>query len=187
MCQSTLRKTISFILLSTILMNSIGYVAVYALIRWHVTHEISELIEHHDENEFSELILPLSVVQQPNKDFTRLNKREFRYKGKMFDIVTQKRIGQAIHFIVIHDPNDEQNFNRLAENTNLQSQTPKNTETGKSVLIDIIAKGLFSPLYSVKSTTYQAILHQHSLALIQNIFLPETPCLRVPVPPPKIS
>lgn len=182
-----MRKTISAILLSAILMNSIGYIAVFGLLRWRITHDVYELIEHHEQKEYTELILPLSILHNPNKDFTRINRTEFRYKGKMYDIVTQKISGNSVHFTVINDPNDERNYQRLAENTNLQTQTPLNTENGKSVLSDIIVKGLFAPLYSVKSAHFKSTLHQSHLSALQNLFLPDSPCLLVPVPPPKIS
>lgn len=168
-------------------MNSIGYVAVYGLFRWHITHEIFELIEHHDRNKYTELILPLSVVQHPDKNFIRLNDREFRYKGKMYDIVSQKLTNNTVHFIVIHDKNDERNFNRLAENTNLQSQTPGNMKTGKSTVPDTFIKVLFSPLFSVRSTSFHVSLTQNSTALSQNMLFPESPCIQVPVPPPRMA
>ena len=182
-----MRRTISFILLCTILMNSIGYIALYGMFRWHITHEISELIEHHDSQEFAELILPLSIIQNPGKDFTRTGRREFRYQGKMYDIVSQKLSGNFMHFTVIHDPNDERNFQKLSKNTAMHSQSPQNTENGKSVLIDIIVKGLFSSLFSQTLASHLSILSRGSLFSIQHGILPDSPTLQVLVPPPQCS
>lgn len=179
------RKTVAILLLSCFLMNAIGYVGLYALMRWHIVHEISELIERHDSEDYSELILSKKQIDSADGQFTRINKHEFRYKGKMYDIVSQNKIGDSIRYTVIHDRKDELNFDRLATNTNLQDQSSADSPAHKSALLDTMVKNLYAPLFFQVTRRYNIKTFSSIISAIQLQNLPDTPFLQVPVPPPK--
>jgi len=168
-------------------MNSLGYIGVYSLLRWHITHEMYESIEHHDVNDYTELIIPISECKNPDHEFIRINTHEFRYKGKMYDIVSQKKVGDSVHFTAIYDPHDEMNFHHLAETVQAQLQTPKNTEMDHSKVVDVMVKGFFSPLFFTKIPVYNSIFSGRHLKKNRSNLLPDSPFVRIPVPPPKIS
>lgn len=167
-------------------MNSIGYVGLYGLLRWHDTHRIHELIEHHDRSDYKNLILPVSVYENQSDDtFIKLNDHEFRYHGEMYDIVSQKRVGNAIHFVVIQDNKDERNFHRLAVNTHLQTQSPKTSGTNKTTLLDVIVKSFLTFLYVPNEPANRSEITGKNVFNAKKLTLPRSPFLRVPVPPPK--
>lgn len=181
------RKTITSILLIAILINSIGYVGIFGFLRWQITHKISELIEHHDEGRYTKLVLPVSAYDQSNPQLEKINAHEFRYKGNMYDIVSQKRIGDTIHFIVIHDLRDQANFHRLAVASRLQSQTSSGTHSGKANISGSVLKDLFAPIFTNKIPQYTSLFTATSVITSEALQLPKTPFLPVPVPPPKNS
>ncbi|HKI45625.1 MAG TPA: hypothetical protein VKA08_09875 [Balneolales bacterium] len=166
-------------------MNAIGYVGLYALMRWHIVHEISELVEQHDQAYYSELILSEIQMNPANGQFVRINNHEFRYEGKMYDVVSQKRIGNSIHYTVIHDQKDELNFDRLATDTNLQDHSQQGRKTQKPALLDTMVKNLYAPLFFQVTRRYNIRPFRNIISAIHGQNLPDTPFLRVPVPPPK--
>jgi len=168
-------------------MNAIGYVGLYAITRLQIVHEISELIEHHDTGAYSQLIFSKEDMNPARGHFVRINKHEFRYKGKMYDVVSQQKIGDTIHFTVIHDHRDEINFDQLAANTNLQEQSQANPKSADHVLLDTMVKSLFAPLYFPSTKPISFKPHIHALTALFCFELPANPFQRVPVPPPKIS
>ena len=174
-------------LLSSFLMNAIGYVGLYALMRWHIVHEISELIERHDQADYSELVLTENQMGRANGQFFRINEHEFRYKGKMYDVVSQKQVGTSIHYTVIHDQKDELNFYRLATDTDLQDQSHQANKTQKTDVLDTMVKSLFAPLYFPSSTSNTEKRDTVFFIAYCQTTLPEIPYLRVPVPPPKAA
>ena len=168
-------------------MDAIGYVGLYALTRWQIVHEISELIEQHDSADYSELILSESQMNPASGQFVRINDHEFRYKGKMYDVVSQKRVGSNIHYTVIHDQKDELNFSRLATDTNLQDQAPQGSKTQKSALLDTMVKSLFSVFYFPSSGRNNNKESAGYFTASAQFDLPDIPYMRVPVPPPRVT
>ncbi len=169
-------------------MNAIGYVGLYALMRWQIVHEISELIRRdgHDSADYSKLVLSESQMNPASGQFVRINNHEFRYKGKMYDVVSQKQIGTTIHYTVIHDQKDELNFDRLATDSNLQDQSHQWGKAQKPAIPDTMVKSLFAPLYFTSSSSNKEKRATGFVITFSQSNLPEIPYLQVPVPPPKV-
>lgn len=70
------------------------------------------------KNERLLISIPKWMEKIPNKDFKRIHKREFRYKGEMYDILYTKEDKDTTHYIVIHDPKETNLFAQLDEYLN---------------------------------------------------------------------
>ncbi len=70
------------------------------------------------ENERLLFSIPNWMEETPNKDFKRIHKGEFRYKGEMYDILYAKKDADTTHYIVIHDPKETNLFAKLDEHLN---------------------------------------------------------------------
>jgi hypothetical protein len=101
-----LRKALACAILALFLFNSIGYYLLFELNRHLVVREMQSAITNHSEKY---TILTIANVST-NKDFQRIHKKEFRYKGEMYDIVRELRTGQKTVFICLHDKKESKLF-----------------------------------------------------------------------------
>lgn len=72
--------------------------------------ETAEAVRH--------LTLSRTERQSPSSSFTRIDEREFRYRGNLYDIVHQEWRGSDWHVWVLHDREEEQYLDALAQSMN---------------------------------------------------------------------
>lgn len=107
------------ILLFILLFNSIGVFIVFKYEQTLVRKEVKRRIKFGiPENERLLLSIPKWMEEIPNKDFKRIHKGEFIYKGEMYDILYTQEDTDTTHYIVIHDPKETNLFARLDEHIN---------------------------------------------------------------------
>jgi len=94
-----LKKPLAFLILLVILFNSIGYYLLFEVRKYVVKKEIQTAIQHHSSK------MVILKIDHPEKDreFQWIDKKEFRYKGAMYDIVREKTTGHTTVFVCIHD------------------------------------------------------------------------------------
>ncbi|MCX6306796.1 MAG: hypothetical protein NT040_17660 [Bacteroidetes bacterium] len=110
-----MKKALIFTLLILFLFNSIGYFYLFELNKNSARKEMHAIMQL-SSPEF--LVLKISSVAN-NKDFQRIDKMEFRYKGIMYDIVREIKTGQSTEFICLHDTRESRlfaGFNKVNQN-----------------------------------------------------------------------
>lgn len=102
--------------LTILLFNSMGVFIVFKYEQTLVRKEIKRRIKFGiPKNERLLFSIPKWMEETPNKDFKRIHKGEFRYKGEMYDILYAKEDTDTTHYIVIHDPKETNLFAKLDE------------------------------------------------------------------------
>jgi hypothetical protein len=94
-----LKKILTYSFLVLFLFNSIGYYILFELSKYVIQSEMQAAIHRKPSK-----LTVISVVNTLNdRDFQRLDKKEFRYKGLMYDVVREIKTLHATVFICIHD------------------------------------------------------------------------------------
>jgi hypothetical protein len=100
-----MKKTISLILLTSILFISNGYYLYFKYLQHSIHQEIKhEIIKGLNEEDLSLIIVPLTEVR--NIEWTKLNK-EFVYNGLMYDVVKTKIKNNKKYYYCINDNKEE--------------------------------------------------------------------------------
>lgn len=104
------------------------------------------------ENERLLFSIPKWMEETPNKEFKRIHKGEFRYKGEMYDILYAKEDADTTHYIVIHDPKESNLFARLDEHLNKYNDwnTQHNPLSKSKKELKKYKKDYFSPFPKTK-------------------------------------
>lgn len=132
-----------------------------------------------DDRTVQHLTIPRSERESAHSSFVRIEEREFRYRGKLYDVVRAEWRGDVWHAWVVHDREEERYLDALARSVN-----------------GPVLEGETVPLH-------QRLLLQRPLAVIPGAWAvapaprsgvqsfapflpsaPEAPYLRVPHPPP---
>jgi hypothetical protein len=94
-----LKKTLIYLILVLVLFNSMGYYFLFELNKINARREIQSIIQQHPAK-----MTILTIVDVENdREFHRIDRKEFRYKGTMFDIVREIKTGNTTVFICLHD------------------------------------------------------------------------------------
>lgn|GEM_PF-367161 len=101
-----LKKILIYFILLLFLFNSMGYYFLFELNKHLARQEIQTLIQRHPKK-----LMVLTIVNVANdKEFQWIHKKEFRYKGEMYDIVREVKSGQTTVFICLHDVKESKLF-----------------------------------------------------------------------------
>jgi hypothetical protein len=101
-----LKKALVFSLLILFLFNSIGYYFLFELNKYMARKEMKAAIQR---NPAKMIILTIADAEN-DRDFCRIDKKEFRYKGEMYDIVRENKTGQKTVFTCLHDTKESRLF-----------------------------------------------------------------------------
>jgi hypothetical protein len=98
-----LKKAAASFLLFIFLFNSMGYYFLFEVNRALVKREMTAQMQR------SGVKLSILRISDPvrNPDFKRLDKREFLYQGKMYDILKEVKKGAVSIFYCIHDEKEQ--------------------------------------------------------------------------------
>jgi hypothetical protein len=100
-----MKRLFAILLVALFLFNTLGYYFVFSYNRYLVRREMKIQVK---AGLFKESTIILKILNPAfNADFRRVDKGEFIYKGKMYDIVTEKTSGNFTTFSCIHDKNEE--------------------------------------------------------------------------------
>jgi hypothetical protein len=105
MMNRELRKIGSILLLLLFLFNSMGLYLIFELNKYLIRQEIKAMV---DSNRSHRQITLLRIINpEHNQDFIRIESREIRYKGKLYDIIREKKEGDCHLFYCFHDVKEE--------------------------------------------------------------------------------
>jgi hypothetical protein len=98
-----LRKTLIYILLLLFLFNSLGYYFIFELYKYHVKKEMQT------RTTIGSLALTILKIPDVKRDpgFQRVEKKEIRYQGSLYDVIQEVKSGRTTIFYCIHDKKEE--------------------------------------------------------------------------------
>jgi hypothetical protein len=100
-----MKKSFSFLLLAIFLFNTMGYYFVFKVNQTIIRREIRGIISSGYHKDLCLLV----KVDHPcsNPDFKLLDHREFTYRGRLYDIVSETVRGDAVWYYCINDRQEE--------------------------------------------------------------------------------
>jgi len=120
------------------LFNMMGYYFVFSYDQYLVRSEMKSFIR---AGYFEDSYVVLKIA---NFDFIRVDKGEFRYKGKLYDIVSETKSGDSTTFKCINDKNEERllaGFHRTFELASSQNN-PVKARHAQAMLYHVIKLAL---------------------------------------------
>jgi hypothetical protein len=108
-----MRIVFAKILLLFMLLQAAGYIFVFEIQKHEIRREIKQQIKAGVPE--TELVLLKILEGKPNPAFQRVDEHEFRYDGKMYDIVRQKSHGDTTWYYCLADEKETQLFAHLEE------------------------------------------------------------------------
>jgi hypothetical protein len=119
-----MRRALTAFLILALLGGQVGMLGAllgrhYAQQRMH--HKIADAPKAEaliDGATIQHLTIPQSERQSPNSSFVRIEEEEFRYQGNLYDVVHEEWRGDVWHVWVIHDREEEQYLDALAQAMN---------------------------------------------------------------------
>jgi hypothetical protein len=80
-----------------------GYFFIFEMNKYLVKQEMQGAVRHKSRN-ITKLVVPMAAF---NPDLQRPEKHEIRYKGNMYDVVSEQKSGDAVVFYCIRDHKEE--------------------------------------------------------------------------------
>jgi hypothetical protein len=120
------------------LFNMMGYYFVFSYNQYLVRSEMKSFIK---AGYFEDSYVVLKIA---NSDFIRVDKGEFRYKDKLYDIVSETKSGDSTLFKCINDKNEERllaGFHRTFELASSQNN-PVKARHARAMLYHVIKLAL---------------------------------------------
>jgi len=97
------KKIVAAFILLVFLFNSMGYYFLFEVNKALVKREMAGRMKR------SEFSLSVLTIENPgtNPEFRRIEKKEFIYRGKMYDVIREVRKGSCSVFYCIHDEKEQ--------------------------------------------------------------------------------
>jgi hypothetical protein len=121
------KKLLTITVVALFLFNTMGYFFVFRINQSFIRSEVRQIIK---SGIFKENYTLLKIANPPsNPDFRRTDKDEFVYRGRMYDIVSERTAGDTTYFYCI---NDKQEENLIAGFREIQKYSPGTGSSEKS-------------------------------------------------------
>ncbi len=174
-------KLSAFSLILLLLFNIAGPAILLFALRSAVRIEMTALLKSHIADEELETIAVLHTKHEPDPAFQYINDREFRYKGRLYDIVRTEHRGDTIVYRCINDTREEQLFRSM---DTLIKDTINQKRSSRNAPLLVAAKHLitnaiiwFIPALNLSPTP---LLQRRESACRLSLLI-----LDIPTPPPK--
>ncbi len=174
-----LRATLAGWLVAAILACTIGEYLVFKSIQFNIRRQIKTQIKASIPEE--KLVWIAIATAQAPKAFQFLEKDEFRYHGKMYDIVKQEERGDSTYFLCIDDEKETALFANLQEA--IQQEWCKNPQhhQHQKQLSELIPKFYF--FSDTRMLLFDIKFHNNHIPFTAIIYSP--PMGRTVYPPPE--
>lgn len=176
------RALIAFLILS-MLGGQVGMLGALLLgrhrARQHMQRRVAAVSESVGETAaLQHLIIPRTEQKQPGSSFMRINDHEFRYRGKLYDIVREERRGTVWHVWALHDHEEEHYLKALAQTLDAPMLFAQPTRPTHELLhayrkLALVPRASI-PSLAMRSRSFPPVLSTE----------PQPPYLEVPHPPP---
>ena len=101
-----MKKTLIVIILLCFLFNSIGYYLFFELDKFFIQKEMQALLNHDP----ADVIMITVADAGQNHEFYRIDQHEFKFKGRLYDVVREINKGSSILFLCRQDSKEEALF-----------------------------------------------------------------------------
>ncbi len=176
-----MKKVLSILFLFIFLYNLTGYYAVFKALQYQVRNEVKQRIKQSVPDD--ELVLiTVSIADNKSLTWTKPNK-EFRYKGEMYDIVSQETKEDMILYYCIHDFKESKLFANLDEHIQRHiADNPKQRKKAEN-LLKKITKDYFIRVLIINHSpkALPNLKYKNYLQAYNSIFLD------ILTPPPKLT
>jgi hypothetical protein len=98
-----LKKTLAYFLLIIFLFNTMGYYFIFEIMKSHIRKEMQTRA---NLGSTSLTIIKISDLKN-NNEFQRVEKKEIKYKGLLYDVIKEVQTGEGAIFYCIHDNKEE--------------------------------------------------------------------------------
>lgn len=134
-------------------------------------------------NEIQHLTLTRAERQSAGSSFVRIDDREFRYQGKLYDIVREEWRGEVWHVWVLHDREEERHLEALAQRASQAGEAPRLEGSGEP---DHRRPLGYRPIALVPPALSSLAFPQLRTRVFPCVSFtaPQAPYLEVPHPPP---
>ncbi len=177
----TLKKLLTYFLIASIfLSNSVGVIIVYNQIKIFHKRAIKSSIKENTFNQIVEVLaFPKSALNSSCYDIKFIDNHEFRFNGKMYDVIESWETEDTIFYKCINDSKEEQlekSFVQYVVNNHHRQDLPLPIKQ----IINSINIDLFCSNSEIETASSQIIwlLLQRDFDLVE-----QTP--EIPEPPPR--
>lgn len=139
-----MRKIIAVLLSLCLLFNIFGFYTVYLISRRIVKAEMKQYIRELASDAELEIISPDPDAMRNPEVFKWIEQGEFRYKGKMYDVVRTEVNNGRVYYYCVNDTREEAVMHRF-ELAHHQSGSCDPVKTKSSRIINQIIKDFFFP------------------------------------------
>jgi hypothetical protein len=175
------RKILSILFAGLILFNIFGYYVVFKCDQIRVRTEVQAMIRNGSlRGVYEEITIPYPAT---NRDFTMLDKGEFRFRGKLYDVVSVRFSGTSMIFKCINDTREEQLLARYEKYSTWVAgmNLPEKSRNSQAMLYHIIKHALLNN-YSIEAPASSSVVLFFEPARDFN-----SRNLEPTFPPPKVS
>ncbi len=175
----------SILLLLILILPVTGTYILFKHRQYQVKSQIKQKIkEGVSEDDLFLLKIPLSLEQNSNSVFKRINSKEFKYYGEMYDVVRQVTLGNTTYYWCIWDKEETALFAKLDELFAKAWGNDPVKESNSERLISFY-KGLFTPPLLKINFNYKVNIFKEIDNYIVNFF--PNVFIQVLTPPPKFD
>lgn len=136
-----MKKTISILLLSLFVYNTIGFLALHPLLSIYYKH-LGKL--RADKHQGAELVEILTFYKEDiiNRkiNFSWIHSREFRYNGDLYDIAKKQETDEKLILYCINDTKEKQLEEEFKKKVDHNSRENKNHQTTGSHISSLISE-----------------------------------------------
>jgi len=106
-----MKRIIALVVLVFLLINAMGYYFLFELKKHLIRKEMQELVA---SGRMTENYTVLTINDhERNPEFKRADKKEFRYQGRLYDIIREVRKGNTVVYYCYRDKKEEILFSNL--------------------------------------------------------------------------
>jgi hypothetical protein len=169
-------RFIAMFVVISIIFNLFGYIFLYFGMQNFIKKEIRNYISNNAIlSELEQIIVPIYYLTSSTSDFQLLEEDEFKYQGKMYDVVKTENNGSYITFYCINDKKEEELNNNIVKDfsNNIKDIIIKSIKVFSPDLIYIIQNKFINLIVS------DFIHHSNNFYLLNGFF-------NIIIPPPRI-
>lgn len=166
-------------LVAVILTCTVGEYLVFKSVQFSIRRQIKAQIKASIPEE--KLVCIAIATAQPPKAFRFVEKEEFRYYGKMYDVVKKEERGDSTYYFCIFDEQETALFATLQEDTRREWRDNPKPQRQQQALLKLIPKFYF--FYNIKMLLFDIKFYNNHLPFTPIIYA--APIGRVVSPPPE--
>ncbi|MFN0158357.1 MAG: hypothetical protein ACKVRP_09845 [Bacteroidota bacterium] len=168
-----MKRIVSIVLIALYLYNLFGYMGTFLIAQAQIRKEIKQLIK---QSVPEEKLVRISITSETASSLEWIKSFEFRYQGKLFDIMRTEHAGDTTHYTCINDVKEQGLFAGLDEHVRRQMESDARTSGANTAFKEHVPS---------ISLTDPPILLVCILKFCPPLF-PPSHINEVPFPPPKV-